>query len=244
MQAWPYPLYIGHRGAGKIAPENTLAAMRVGAQYGYRMFEFDAKLSGDGTLILMHDDTLERTSNGVGRVAALGYGELMRLDAGSWQGSRFAGEPIPSLARILTWLQAHEFTANIEIKPCPGRERETGAAVALEVQALWKKGVVPLLSSFSQEAIEAAREAVPDLPRGLLLHEFKADWRERCAALGCVALHANQRWLDEQIIAQAHEAGLRVLTYTVNDPQRAQELIAAGLDGLITDAVDAISPGE
>jgi len=240
---WPYPARIAHRGAGLLAPENTLAALRRGAALGYRMFELDAKLSGDGALVLMHDETLERTTDGRGRVAASTLADLMRLDAGSWHSAPYAGEGVPTLARAAAWLRANGLHANLEIKPCPGRERETGAAVAIEADRLWDDASVPpLLSSFSEEALEAARRAVPRLPRALLLEEVPGDWAARCRELDCVALVVQEAALDEATIARAHAASLRVLAYTVNDPARAAALDSRGLDGLITDAVERIFP--
>jgi glycerophosphoryl diester phosphodiesterase len=241
FENWPYRKRAAHRGAGKLAPENTLAAMRVGASHGYRMFEFDVKLSGDGTLILMHDASVDRTTNARGRVAAMTLGELAKLDAGSWHSPGFAGEGVPTLARLAAWLRANRLQANVEIKPCPGRDAETGAAAALEARALWRDAdVPPLLSSFSELALAAARRAAPELPRALLMHDLAPDWADRCKALGCVALDANHNVLGERVIAQAHAEGLRVLAYTVNDPDRADELAGWGLDCLITDAVDVI----
>ena len=245
MQAapWPYPTHWAHRGAGKLAPENTLAAIRHGASLGYRMFEFDVKLSADGALILMHDAMLERTTDGRGRVASLSLGELSRLDAGSWHSPAYAGEGIPTLARVARWLRANDCLANIEIKPCPGRERETGAAAALEAQALWADASVqPVLSSFSEGALAAAARAAPRLGRALLLDSVPADWAARAEALGCVAIDVSHRHLDAELIAQAHARGLKVLSYTVNDPERAHVLFGWGLDALITDAIDLISP--
>ena len=239
---WPYQRRCAHRG-GRLAPENTLAAMRLGAAHGYRMFEFDVKLSGDGVLLLMHDAMLERTTNGRGRVASMSWGELARLDAGSWHSAQYAGEGVPTLARVAAWLIANGHQANVEIKPCPGRERETGAAAALEARALWAQAQVPpLLSSFSPEALDAARRTAPELPRALLLQELPGDWLARCRALGCVALDANHRVLDRDVIASAHDARLRVVCYTVNEPDRARQLFEWGLDCLITDAVDRIAP--
>ena len=243
LPAWPYPRAIAHRGAGKLAPENTLAAFRHGASFGYRMFEFDVKLSGDGASVLLHDATLDRTTNGAGRLDALTLGQIAQLDAGSWHSPAYAGEPVPTLAAIARYLRANNFLANIEIKPVPGAEWRTGAAVALDARTLWAGAAVPpLLSSFSEDALAAAREAVPELPRALLLDKLPADWLDRLRALDCVALDANHRELTPEIIDQAHAAGFRVCCYTVNDLDRAHLLWNAGLDGLITDWVDRISP--
>ena len=128
---------------------------------------------------------------------------------------------------------------NIEIKPSPGRERETGAAVAIDAAKLWHDAEVPpLLSSFSEAALAAAQETVPALPRAYLCDRLPPDWLERCAALGCIALDAKHTLLDASVIGAAHAAGLKVAAWTVNEPARARELAALGLDMLITDAID------
>ena len=240
---WPYPRLVAHRGAGKLAPENTLTAMRVGHAHGYRMVEFDVKLAADGVSFLLHDATLERTTSGRGRADALPWRELSQLDAGAWHSTEYAGEPLPTLAAVARWARAHQVACNIEIKPTPGRERETGAAVALDAASLWRDAEVPpLLSSFAEDALAAAREAVPGLPRALLLDELPADWPERLARLGCVALDTNHDALTAEVVASAHRLGYRVCCYTPNEPARAKELLGWGVDTVITDAVDLIPP--
>jgi len=240
---WPYPALCAHRGAGKQAPENTMAAMRVGAEFGYRIFEFDAKLSGDGAVILLHDDTVDRTTDGRGRAAQMGLNDLMRLDAGSWHSAEFAGEGIPTLARVIKWLLANDFMANIEIKPCPGREFETGAAVAQEADLMFRDAdIAPLITSFSERALQGARESAPDLPRGLLCDALPDDWVDRCDELGCDVIDPHFLSLTEAIVDQAHDAGLRVATYTVNDPEFVTQLQTWGVDTVITDSVDLIEP--
>lgn len=242
LAPWPYPKRCAHRGAGKLAPENTLASLRLGHSHGYRMAEIDVKLSADGVTFLLHDGTLERTTNGGGRADALTWRELSRLDAGSWHSAPYAGEPLPTLAAVARWCRANGVALNIEIKPTPGRERETGAAVALDAAALWKgSDVPPLLSSFSATALEAALEAVPALPRAWLTETLPADWRERCKALGCVALDAKHTLLRAEVVREAHAAGLRVAAWTVNDAERVAELASWGVDTVITDAVDVIT---
>src|SRR5690242_16510147 len=97
---WPYPALCAHRGAGKLAPENTLASLRLGHAHGYRMAEVDAKLSADGVAFLLHDPTLDRTTNACGRADALAWRELSQLDAGSWHAPAYAGESLPTLAAV------------------------------------------------------------------------------------------------------------------------------------------------
>ena len=241
LPAWPYPRTVAHRGAGKLAPENTLAAFRLGASFGYTAFEFDVKLSADSKSFLLHDDTLDRTTCAFGRADGLTFGELAQLDAGSWHSPTYAGEPLPALASILRVIGANHFGANVEIKPMPGHEWRTGAAVAIDVKSMWSgQGPLPLLSSFSEIALEAAREAVPELPRALLVDVLHRDWVERLQRLDCVALDCNHRELSREVVARAHAEGFRVLCYTVNDSERAQTLFDWGVDTVITDAVDQI----
>jgi glycerophosphoryl diester phosphodiesterase len=239
MTPWPYPLWIAHRGGGSAAPENTLAALRAGAAAGFGMVEFDVMLSRDGVPLLIHDETLERTTDGTGAVSALDAGELLCLDAGRWHGPAFAGERIPTLDQALDCLLALDITANIEIKPATGFERRTGEVVAHAVAARWPAGLPPpLLSSFSMDALEAAREAVPNLPRGLLFEQLPDDWAARVRAHGAVSAHCDQSALDAQRLKAARETCLPLLCYTVNDAARARELIAAGVAGLFTDTLD------
>ena len=241
-RAWPYPRLVAHRGAGKLAPENTLTAMRVGHAHGYRMVEFDVKLAADNLSFLLHDETLERTTSGRGRADALPWRELSRLDAGGWHSAKYAGEPLPTLAAIARWARAHGVMCNIEIKPTPGRERETGAAVALDAATLWRDAEVPpLLSSFAEESLAAARDAVPALPRALLLDDVPADWKARLARLGCVAVDVDHQQLTADLVAAARAAGYRVLCWTPNEAERIAELAAWGVDGIITDAVDRVA---
>ncbi len=243
LAAWPYPRLCAHRGAGKLAPENTLTAMRVGHAHGYRMVEFDVKLSADNVSFLLHDATLERTTTGRGRADALPWRELARLDAGGWHSAKYAGEMVPTFAAIARWARAHDVRCNVEIKPTPGRERETGAAVALDAAALWRDAEVrPLLSSFSEMALDAAREAAPMLPRALLLDQLPTDWLERLRRLECIALDANHKALDAGVVERAHAAGFRVACYTPNEAARIDELHAWGVDTVITDAIETVSP--
>lgn len=242
MQPWLYPLWLAHRGAGKLAPENTLAAFRLGAGHGFRAFECDVKLSRDGEAFLLHDDTLDRTTDGAGSPADRDWMDLARLDAGRWHGAPYVAEPLPRFAQIAAFCQANGCALNVEIKPCPGEEARTGAVVAREAARLWAGALPPLLSSFKPEALAAARDAEPALPRALLLDELWDGWWEVAASLGVVAVVTNWRLMDRGLIERLHGRGWRALVYTVNDGSVAQRLIDDGIDGLITDAVDRLGP--
>ena len=243
LDPWPYPRWVAHRGAGKLAPENTLAAFRLGAQHGYRAFECDVKLSSDGQLFLLHDDTLDRTTNGQGDAGAMPWSGLSLLDAGSWHSRTYAGEPLASFASIAAYCLRNRHALNVEIKPSPGRERETGEAVAREAAKLWAGQMAqPLLSSFKPEALEGAMAGAAQMPRALLLDELWAGWFERAQALACVAIVANYRLFDRALVERLHGAGLRALAYTVNDEAELRRLQDFDIDGLITDAVDRFAP--
>jgi len=243
LPSWPYSRYIAHRGGGRLAPENTLAAMRVGAENGFTMFEYDVKLSSDNVLVLMHDDDVDRTSNGTGPAAAKTFAELAQLDFGSWHSPAYAGEPLPTFAAVARYTLANGIASNVEIKPCPGREAETGRAVALAARQWWQGAdTAPLLSSFAEEALQAALEAAPELPRALLVEKVPADWRERLAKYECVALNINQKDATRELIDAVHAAGYRIAAWTVNDPDRARLLLDWGIDGIFTDELAAIRP--
>ena len=251
LPAWPYPRWVAHRGAGKLAPENTLAAFRLGASHGYRMFECDVKLSSDGVPFLLHDSSLKRTTDAKFRLPSGSsptagdhpWATLAQLDAGSWHSKNFAGEPLPTLDAVAAFCLDTGLLLNLEIKPSPGTERHTGEVVAHHVHRLWRDSPVkPLLTSFDIPALEGAQDAQPTLPRGLLLDAMRADWLDVAAALGCQAVVCNYRLWHAQTVAQARSAGLRTLSYTVNDEAAAQRLIEWGTDGIITDRVDLFTP--
>lgn len=244
MKPWPLPLWIAHRGAGKLAPENTLAAFRLGAAHGYRAFECDVKLSADGVPFLLHDATLDRTTPERGTAGERTWAALSRIDAGGWHSRAYAGEPIPSLDAIARYVLRNGFALNIEIKPTPGVEHATGAAVGTACAQLWREGAPPLLfSSFRPEALQGAQESARQVPRALLIDSAWDGWFDVALALGCVAVVTNYHLMDAALVGQLHGAGMRALCYTVNDPPEARRLVALGIDGIITDAVDRFSPG-
>ncbi len=242
---WPYPKIVAHRGGGKLAPENTLAALRCGLAHGFRAVEFDVMLSRDGVPVLMHDPDFGRTVAGSGKVSDCSAQELALRDAGSWFGPAFAGEPVPSFAQAFQFCRSKGIWMNVEIKPAPGFEAETGRVVAkLTRQMLGAEAAAtaPLFASFSSTALLAAKAAAPEIPRGYLVDTIPGDWRSQLDQLGATALHTNHKNLSS---AQAHlvkSAGFGLLCYTVNDPVRAREILSWGVDAFCTDRIDLIGP--
>lgn len=249
LAAWPYPRWVAHRGAGKLAPENTLSAFRLGASHGYRMFECDAKLSLDGVLFLMHDAGLERTTNGHGTGSDKTMGEIAQLDAGSWHSRAYAGEQLPTLEALARWCLANHLHLNVEIKPTPGQELETGRACGELMNRIWPQSEVPpLFTSFKPDSLRGALETAPHIPRGLLVDQFSDGTGDAdlqiALDLGCSAMVLNHALWNPQLVAKVHNAGLRCSSYTVDDEWAAQRLIDLGTDGIITDRVDLFSPAQ
>ena len=230
------PRWLAHRGGGSLAPENTLAGIRLAARLGFRAVEFDVMLSADGTPILIHDETLERTTNGVGRVADTPDAVLFALDAGG-------GERIPSLAEAAALCRHYGMLANVEIKPAAGHELPTAEAVVRLVDELWQGAAVPpLLSSFSLAALEVARDLAPSLARGLLFDPVPADWSAELRRLQAVSLHCAGEHLADAVLDEARALQVPVLCYTVNAPERAKKLFERGVSALFTDRLDLFSP--
>jgi glycerophosphoryl diester phosphodiesterase len=247
---WRYPeVVLAHRGGGTLAPENTMAGLREGMGRGFRAIEYDVMLARDGVAVVMHDPYLGRTVAGAGKVFDYDALELAAMDAGSWFARKFDGEPVPLFVEFSQFCKAHGVWMNIEIKPAPGFEIETGGAVARIASGMFADQIaagemdrVPLLSSFSHAALMAAREVAPEVPRACLMSELSPDWERRAGEVGAVAIHANHKHLTREQAAQVKAAGLALFCYTVNDPARGRELLAWGVDAFCTDRIDLIGP--
>ena len=243
MQAWPYPRMIAHRGGGTLAPENTLAAIRTAPEYGYRAVEFDVMLSADARAFLIHDETLERTTNGRGNVADTQGAMLATLDAGAWKDPRFAREPVPLFEDAARLCIELGLWANIEIKPARGHEAHTGEIAGDIAARIWQGSATPpLISSFRRAALISARKAAPDIPLGWLVDRIAPGWQRQMTELGCVSLHCNQAHLTEAQAREVKDAGYWLLCWTVNDQATADRLFAWGVEAIFTDRIDLLAP--
>lgn len=236
-----FPRVFAHRCGGVLAPENTLAGLRSAAQRGCTAVEFDVMLSADGSPWLIHDETLERTTDGAGRVCDMHDAELARLDAGSRHHRAFRGEPLPTLQAAAVLCRQLGLLANVEIKPAAGFEAQTGEVVARQVLELWHGGPLPLVSSFSGAALEAARDTAPQLPLACLWERPPRDWLVRVRALQALTLHCAEDAVDEALLAEARAASIPLLCYTVNDPGQAQALFGRGVAAVFSDRIDLFS---
>jgi glycerophosphoryl diester phosphodiesterase len=237
---WSLPRVFAHRCGGALAPENSLAGLRIAARLGVRAVEFDVMLSADASPWLLHDESLERTTNGCGRVCETRDAQLRALDAGARRHPAFAGEAIPTLASAAHACRQLGLSANVEIKPAVGFEALTGEVVARQVRTLWAGAALPLVSSFSEAALAAARAAVPELPLGLLYERPPADWLARVSAFAALTLHCAAASLDDDLLHAARAAGVPVLCYTVNDPLVAAALLRRGVTAVFSDRIDCV----
>lgn len=237
------PPLIGHRGVRAEAPENSCAGLRRAAACGLRWVEVDVMLSADGIPVLMHDATLERTSNGHGRVAAHSLAQLRQLDAGAWFAPTFAGEPIPTLEDALQTCLSLGLGINLELKPSAASRARVTAQAALKVaRTVWPANrPPPLLSSFHLACLEEALMLAPDWPRGLLLSHWRTGWASLAEELAVSTLHVDATRLSTRRIARIRDSGRQVLAYTVNAPLQARALFAAGVTALFTDNPAALA---
>jgi glycerophosphoryl diester phosphodiesterase len=235
------PRVIGHRGAAAAAPENTLASIAQAKALGASWIEFDVKLTEDGHAVLFHDDCLERTTDGQGPVAATTLAAIRALDAGSWFGPAFRGEPVPTFQEALALCAELGLGINVEIKPCPGRERETAAATMKALLELWPRSMpAPLISSFAPACLRVAQEMAPEMPRGYLAGTLPRRWRELIVQYGCTTLHLNHRrilpWQRASVVA----TGVPLVLYTVNNGPAARRCLEAGVAAVFTDRIDSV----
>lgn len=236
------PQIIGHRGAAGYAPENTLESIHTAADMGVEWVELDVKLTKDQVPVIFHDETLERTTNGSGPVEEATYEDLRQLEAGSWFSDGFAGIKIPTLEEAVDVLLERGLGLNLEIKPCPGRERET-AEVALDIlSGIWDDHERLLLSSFQHVSLEAARDMAQDWARGLLVAEeaVLANWRDMADYLDVKTVHIGSRLLTRELVEEISDEDYGVLVFTVNEPDEARKFQSWGVDSLFSDRPDVV----
>lgn len=232
------PLIVAHRGASGLAPENTLAAFRLALELGAPAIECDVHLSADGAPIIIHDGRIDRTTNGTGEVAALALAQLRELDAGSWFEPRFADERLPTLSEVLGVAanRAHVF---VELKVGGGAPLVDAALAAISASP-----AAATIISFDPEVVRLVAERRADLPLGFLVGrqhvagQGAAAVARAAADLGAGFISPQESTVDRLFVAEAHAAGLPVSVWTVDDPNRMQELAEIGVDAITTNRPD------
>lgn len=241
MTSLVIPKVIGHRGAKAYAPENTLSSIHAAADLGCEWVEVDVKLTKDGHAVIFHDEELDRCTGVHGMMENFTLAEVREMDAGSWFGDSFIGEKIPTLEELLNAVLERGMGVNLEIKPCPGREKET-AEVMLDVATrIWPDDQPPpLVSSFQQVSLETALDMMPDWPRGFLMDEHIDNWQEVAGYLEAATININGNSVTRDLVEEYIESQKPLLAYTINDPQKARELVRWGIDSVFSDNPDVI----
>ncbi|NQT52933.1 DUF1080 domain-containing protein [bacterium] len=236
-------LCIAHRGFSAVAPENTLVAVRQAMAAGSDGCEFDVYASKDGVAVLMHDRTVDRTTNGKGDVSQLTVAELQKLDAGSWKGDAFAGEPVPTLLQVLQAMKGKGCKAMIEVKPDGIAKPVVHAIRAADMLD------ATVVISFRDKALADVRALEPKLPCALVVGgnakgtpaEWAAHLAGRAAKCGATILDLNYGMLSAELVAELHRRGFAVWCWTVNDPVVMKALARWGVDAITTDRPDLLS---
>lgn len=232
-------LVIAHRGWSGSYPENTLIGMREAIKLGVHMIEFDVAMTRDRKPIIIHDSSLQRTTNGIGIVAEHDYAELRKLDAGSWFHPAYAGTRLPSLDEILLISRSNGIRVNIEIKAeCWEDELQPDGIEHQVIAAIKRHRVLDrvLVSSFHWPFIERIRRIDESIPTALLLLEDPGDtnpriWKDR---YGATAINPFCGLLAQKDVDRIHEAGMQVYTFTINTYLDMEKYLDMGVDGMFT----------
>lgn len=237
---------IGHRGAAAYAPENTIEGIHTAADMGVEWVELDVKLTKDDVSIIFHDETLDRTTNGSGPVAEKTYDDIKQLECGSWFGESFTGIKVPTLEEVVDVLIERDLGLNLEIKPCPGREKETAEAALDVLSQIWDDHNRLLISSFQTVSLEAARDVANDWARGLLLAPegdegiINPDWKDLADYLDVKTVNLGTKIATRETIEEIIDLDLHPLVFTVNDPLEARKYQSWGVEALFSDEPDVI----
>jgi glycerophosphoryl diester phosphodiesterase len=230
-------LAIAHRGASGYAPENTFAAFRKALAMGAGFVETDLQLSRDARFVAIHDATVNRTTNGQGAVHDLTLADLRKLDAGSWFGSEFAGERIPTLEEILEFAKKHDVVFYLELKPFGSWGGEHALISALRESGEIARSVV---ISFDPGTLAAIRKIEPTLMTGLLFDGRITEPLEKAQEIGARQIAVRGDLVTPRLLKEARSRDLQVVCWTVNHPAHMRLLVEAGVDGLISDYPDRL----
>lgn len=226
---------MGHRGAALLAPENTLASVRAAAEAGATWVEIDVYLIAEGGLVIFHDDTLDRCTNGSGVTREARPTEVAELDAGSWFSADFVGEKVPTLLEALECIQSLNLGLNLEIKHDGADVENIVPAVMAMLRDHWQDNDRLMISSFNLAALEMCYEIDPQRHLAPLYEDIPEDWQEQLAGIEAYSLNCDYARLTEAQARAVKAAGYKLLCYTVNDPQTVEAHWAWGMDAVITD---------
>lgn len=226
---------MGHRGAAKVAPENTFASFKAAADAGAEWVEIDVTLAAQDDLVIFHDDTLDRCTSGNGLVIETDYDKIKTLDAGSWFDARFRSETVPSLVKTLLYLQELDLSLNLEIKyPHEDIERIVPAVMA-QIKEYWQDPSKLMISSFNEAALKLVRKLDQEVRLGQLYEGIPANWQDTLHNINAFSLNCDYKQLTKEQAVAVKEAGYYLFCYTANDPVLVEDHWQWGMDTVITD---------
>ena len=237
---------FAHRGMSSLAPENTHAAFALCAEFGLRWVECDVDILADGTLVIFHDDTLERCTDRTGFLSDLTFEDLKTIDAGGWFGPQFIGEKILTFSEFIALTQTHKLNINVEIKASSKNEKKRLHLIEGVIAGL--KGCHQecevLVSSFSHALLAEFKKQSPNTPVACLFEkiDFQSDWESSLRSCQSHCVHLSEEGLTQASVLEIKSKGYRLHVYTVNSLFRANELFLWGVDGIFTDAGQLFSP--
>ncbi len=227
---------ISHRGASAYRPENTLEAVQIAADMGATWIETDVQFTRDNQLVMIHDATLDRTTNGTGYVAHANLDQIKGLDAGSWMDSRYAGLTVPTLEEFINCIVENGVNLQLELKELTGREKELAVLVCDEIEKRWPFGASKLFfSGFSERCLRYVGERLPEVPRALAMTCVPADPDQLAEEIGMNIMQVQDKFIDEKALQTIAASNVEFGVATVNDPERAKLFLAAGVQQVLTD---------
>jgi glycerophosphoryl diester phosphodiesterase len=241
LDAAPAPVVVAHRGNSSVAPQNTLAALESAWRAQAHAVEIDVQLSADGEVVVIHDDTVDATTDGTGAVGEMPLAALRALDAGVTFSPAYAGQRVPTFGEVLDLLAARPGTdLLLELKGSWVADDARRVTDAIDAAGLADRVVA---QSFHPETVAALRDVAPHLPRGWLVHQEWDRMLEVAAELEVVTCnpYVGMVLADPALVRRLHDAGLRVMTWTANDAQQWDGVLAAGVDAVITDRPDRLA---
>lgn len=227
---------FAHRGVSGRFPENTMAAFQAALEAGADGIELDVQMAKDGTLVIIHDEKVDRTTGGTGYIKDMTFEEILQLDAGSWFAEVNAGETIPDLEKFLKWaaMEGNELLINIELKNdlivYPGMEKKV-------IDLILKYGLEQrvIISSFNAESLRRVRDYHSTIQTGYLIEGIPENTLDMVKNIGADSIHCEEKFALSELGRSAMEAGFPLRVYTVNDETRSEFLTNAGVEVIMTD---------
>ncbi|WKA59119.1 glycerophosphodiester phosphodiesterase [Planococcus shenhongbingii] len=235
---------VAHRGASGHAPENTMGAFQKGFEMKADYIEIDVQMTKDGELVVIHDTTVDRTTNGTGKVGDLTFEEIRQLDAGSWFSEDYAGEKVPTFEEVLDAFRG-KVGILIELKApelYPGMEEKVADALIERNMDVSNNGKV-IIQSFNHESMKKSKELLPNLSHGVLAG---ASWanvtEEQLSQFAAYAdyFNPNMNIVTDELVSDVHEAGMKIYPYTSRSQEQALRLFDLNVDGIITDYTEHV----